>query len=122
MGYYVNYSLEFYNKEVGLIEDLDFLDGIVQYLKDEIGESFENFEFKVSSIEETKWCNWESDVTKISNDNPGVLIVVKGEGESSGDIWQAEFLNGEKISHWIPTIAYPEPSLHKFFPILESDR
>jgi len=114
MGYYTKYSIEFYNKD-GYIKDLDFLDKIAEALESEVDYSFTINKFKVSSTEKITWYSWENHVVKISCDNPNILIVVKGEGESSGDVWQAEFLNGEKVSHWVVKVCYPAPSLHKLF-------
>lgn len=42
-----------------------------------------------------KWYEWKADLTRISAKFPGVLIVLRREGEDSGDIEKAYFLGGK---------------------------
>ena len=48
-----------------------------------------------SSLEPCKWYDWEISMRKISKEVPGVLFTLYGEGEESGDIWNAYLLNGK---------------------------
>ena len=38
---------------------------------------------------ERKWYEWDSDLKKVAEKNPEVLIILHGNGEESDDIWQA---------------------------------
>jgi hypothetical protein len=45
--------------------------------------------------EPCKWYTWEADMRKISKQFPNTIFLIEGEGEDSGDIWKAYFLNGK---------------------------
>lgn len=42
-----------------------------------------------------KWYGHEADCLQVSKQFPEVVIEVSGEGEESGDIWKAYYLNGK---------------------------
>lgn len=42
-----------------------------------------------------KWYEWKEDMLKISKRYPLTIFVLHGEGEESGDLWKAYFLNGK---------------------------
>lgn len=50
---------------------------------------------KGEPAESCKWYEHETDMRKMSEDIKHVLFTLHGEGEESGDIWTAYFLNGK---------------------------
>lgn len=46
-----------------------------------------------------KWYDHEDDMRKMSSSIQHVLFCLHGEGEESGDIWDAYFLNGKAQKH-----------------------
>lgn len=42
-----------------------------------------------------KWYDWEQDMLLLSARFPDVLFQLDGDGEESGDIWRAYFMNGK---------------------------
>ena len=42
-----------------------------------------------------KWYEHNEDMTLMSKDIPNVLFALAGEGEESGDLWRAYYLNGK---------------------------
>lgn len=101
MGYYSNYSLSFEPdneetrsrfKSVYEAEDQWQL----RYAVDEEGDAKDR----------VKWYEWEEDMLRVSALLPDLLFTLHGEGEETGDIWNAYFLGG-KI-HWAPAqIIFP---------------
>jgi hypothetical protein len=81
MGYYTRYTLE---------TSLTYTSCDPDVAWNECKESFGTFD------EACKWYEWEQDMLKFSALWPGVLFHVHGEGEESGDIWDAYFLNGKR--------------------------
>ncbi len=61
----------------------------MQYAIDENGDSYDT----------CKWYEHEDDMRQMSKAIPDVLFHLSGEGEESGDIWDAWFLNGKGQSH-----------------------
>jgi hypothetical protein len=55
---------------------------------------------------EGKWYDHEEDMEKISSQFPGILFVLKGEGDESDDLWKNYFLNGQ-MGGGSATITYP---------------
>lgn len=45
--------------------------------------------------EQCKWYEWKEDMIKVSKRYPLTIFIIDGEGEESGDIWKAYFLNGK---------------------------
>lgn len=43
----------------------------------------------------TKWYSHEDDMRAISKEYPGVVFILSGEGEESGDIWRKYFCEGK---------------------------
>jgi hypothetical protein len=89
MGYYTNYKLQIipHNEE---IYDLFITD--TGYIEDD----------------STKWYSWREDCQSLSKQNLGYLFILYGEGESTGDIWKAAFLNGEVVWEWHLDTTIPE--------------
>lgn len=95
MGYYTRYSLE-------VINDSDSPNYNAEYDRDvmQAGESDEDFvsEYVGSSwiFEDTcKWYDHDDNMRDISKNYPGVLFILSGEGEESGDIWKAYYRDGK---------------------------
>lgn len=45
--------------------------------------------------QQSKWYNWEKHMREFSKKFPTICFKLHGEGEESGDIWDAYFLNGK---------------------------
>ncbi len=52
-----------------------------------------------SAVDACKWYEHEDDMREMSKKFKSVLFHLQGEGESSGDIWDAFFLNGKTQHH-----------------------
>lgn len=48
--------------------------------------------------ESVKWYDYDKDMAKLSRLFPDYLFMLEGDGEESGDVWKAYFLNG-KMQH-----------------------
>ena len=83
MGYYTDFKL---SHDADLDEDdlIQNLEHITKY--DWYGST---------TLVEAKWYEWETDMKTISKMYPGVLFTLEGEGEESGDLWQAYFKDGK---------------------------
>jgi len=55
----------------------------------------------------TKWYDYNENMTEVSMQIPGVLLILDGSGEESGDIWRKVWLNGEIVHSWKPDIEPP---------------
>lgn len=102
MGYYTNFDVQALSESPQAAEEAAH--ALVQqskYSADMTGRS----EF---SIYEAKWYDWEKDVQVTSKLHPGVVFVIEGNGEESGDIWKAWAHNGE-VHKSEATISFTEP-------------
>jgi hypothetical protein len=45
--------------------------------------------------ESCKWYDYEKDMKAVSKKYPTTIFILEGEGEESGDIWKAYFLDGK---------------------------
>ena len=92
MGYYTSYQLEFPNKNT---QNLELYENIISHLR--ITKEWADFALDESgeTNESCKWYDWKDDITEFSKLYPDVVFLLKGEGEESGDIWRAYFLNGK---------------------------
>lgn len=90
MGYYTRFEIKA-DKESLLPEDW----------QEKIDVNYNGGQFQDS----VKWYNWKDDMKAFSKKYPTVLFTLKGEGEESGDIWVAYFLNG-KMQHSKAKIVY----------------
>ena len=64
---------------------------------------------------EMKWYSWEDDCTALSEQYPGLLFVVEGEGEESGDLWKAWIRNGKAVIVR-GRVVFDEPDLDQVIP------
>ena len=55
----------------------------------------------------TKWYDHDKNMTEVSRQIPGVLLILDGSGEESGDIWRKVWLNGEMVHSWRPDVEPP---------------
>lgn len=76
MGYYTRHDLSKNSEE------------IIQALREQSG-----YEYLDDDI---KWYNCREDMKAVSVKFPSDILHVKGEGEESGDIWQAWYVNGKE--------------------------
>jgi hypothetical protein len=79
MGYNTSYDLD--------IEPHD--EGIHKIILEEIHDGYNPFE------DTCKWYEWEEEMRAFSLKYPNHLFHLHGEGEGSGDIWDATFKNGK---------------------------
>lgn len=90
MGYQTDYRLELPDQDnatkVWLLCDLRESCDEAEYALTEAGGP---------SGEESRWYEHEDDMRKFSLKHPSVLMVLSGEGESSGDIWTKYFWGGK---------------------------
>lgn len=75
--------------------------------KEHIGNTEYPFDF--ISYDSMKWYDWENDMTKLSEEFPGIEFVLYGEGEERDDTWRAFFKNGECIYQPAHIYYDPEP-------------
>lgn len=61
----------------------------------------------VISIDSMKWYDHIRDMEEVSRQFPDVTIMLHGEGEENGDMWNAYFKNG-KHAIYRAEIIYPE--------------
>lgn len=114
MGYYTRYTLEvrgdgyFYKK----------------FMDEGFDEPFGTYEVSPADLvhnncDSMKWYDYNKDMQELSESWPNVLFILSGEGEESGDIWRAYYMNGheERVQ---AEIVFREPDLSKFPKIDES--
>lgn len=109
MGYYTRYSGSIVSgpateKEVAkAIAALPYFDN---WSPEEDPETID----EVIAFDETKWYDYEADMRYISRLFPDTIILIHGEGEETGDLWNHYFKNG-KSSYCQAIITYPEPNI-----------
>lgn len=54
-----------------------------------------------------KWYSWKEDMKSISQQFPGVTILIEGDGEEEWDMWTAFFRNGKCAYYNDVGISYP---------------
>lgn len=82
MGYCTRYKIDCSDN---VLEEIRKLPNLHPFSVEDNGE-----------IEEPiKWYEYEKDLLEVSNKFQEEKIILYGEGEDSGDIWRAYFLNGK---------------------------
>lgn len=81
-------------QECGTLIGKKPLDGIVANYITSFGDMDYAINTDGSSEESCKWYYYFDDMLKMSTEIPEVLFELHGEGEESGDLWNAYFLNG----------------------------
>lgn len=99
MGYSTNYTVEVTPRHYKALEAIIAMS--------EYGCSWDE---QLHSIELTdaKWYKWEDHMVAISRANPDHIFHLHGEGEESGDLWEAWFYNG-KVEIVNAVIEFPAP-------------
>lgn len=100
MGYCTDYKLTTKPRKELSLDDLETMSG--GYCWDEdMGHSY--------SLYDAKWYDHEAHMKKFSKkkDNKDLLFILSGEGEESGDLWQAYYKNGKSV-HYQATLTFPE--------------
>lgn len=104
MGYYTRFSLTIENLDWFNIDaDLKRLNKISADMNEIVWDGAMRLDVQCSwdngndlfEGEETKWYEWQRDMTKLSKKHPDVRFRLDGVGEEQGDVWQAEFWNGQ---------------------------
>jgi hypothetical protein len=97
MGYSTYYTLTRYDGK-------DFTEEQLASIK-EIGE-FEDVAAQMCEGH-ARWYDWREDMLKLSLKHTDTLFLLHGEGEESGDLWDAYFGRG-KVQVCAAEIVYPE--------------
>jgi two-component SAPR family response regulator len=83
MGYYTDFKLT--------VEGDHFITDEMREMLDEVS----TYDWSDDLMMNGKWYPWEVDMRLFSQKFPGVLFKLHGEGEESGDIWEAYFKDGK---------------------------
>lgn len=93
MGYYTSYELSVHQgtadldaviERLAMVMELDSEDRLFRIVHDSI-----------ESDEAMTWYDHDSDVAEMSRFFPGVVFKLHGEGEESGDLWDAYYKDGK---------------------------
>lgn len=112
MGYYTDYRITVKHGSVDM-------DKLKEEMDQESGYEFENEGGYIASSDCIKWYDWTPDMKKVSQKFPEVLIMVEGEGEESGDVWQCYFHNG-RHEHIPGEVVFADSQLNKEFEAQEA--
>ena len=106
MGYYTRYTVRanvLVNGGIGELLDTATANAIEKT----INERYFNDTFGLNDkTEETKWYEWENDMSIVSKKFPHILFTVEGIGEESGDIWQCFICNGQFSERFKPSMKF----------------
>lgn len=91
MGYYTNFDFSGNKDDI-----IKAIEEISTY-----GESSNG------QYDDIKWYSWSEHLKTVSELFPDDLIIIEGEGEESGDIWRAFFLNGKFCIQHVEMV-YPD--------------
>lgn len=95
MGYYTTYDLVLRTPDGKQdIRDQSIHDKAVELLRerDVIGYALDT---SLSCNSAVKWYDHDEDMIAVSKQMPNVLFCLHGEGDETGDIWDAYYLNGK---------------------------
>lgn len=89
MGYYTKYNIK--------ITGIDNANQAVKIAKDYNLQDYDFTEYETSltAFYEGKWYDWKKESIALTRNYSRILIEIHGEGEESGDIWQARVRKGE---------------------------
>lgn len=90
MGYYTSYSVEAMNDSMELDMALMARETDLEHLIGSYTGGYEN-----PFGDSCKWYEHMADMERFSKNFPSVTFKVTGEGEETGDLWEAFFRNGE---------------------------
>lgn len=109
MGYYTKFDLTVIESRSDAFESNRFYeDGMA-------GKHFGQYDldFNSSNWDNMKWYSWPDDMKNLSQEYPNVVFRLSGEGEESGDLWVAYFMNGD-MQETKANITFEEPDWSKF--------
>lgn len=127
MGYYTQYELNFWRKDLAGFEDkkdftataLMVMDALCDINPGEFNKQRISTKLKPEDVidldginlllfpEETKWYASDEDMIELSKRFPGVVFQLSGAGEGYGDLWRLFFSNGKQTGG-PAKIVYPE--------------
>lgn len=93
MGYYTDYELEIYENRSNLTGE-QIKNAIISKAEELciLGYAFDRY---LEPCDSVKWHDHDEHMREISKDVPNVVLLLSGEGEDSGDIWNKYYLNGK---------------------------
>jgi hypothetical protein len=98
MGYNTSYELYWEPQKSCELSKMKLDAKVGKYIADHEEMSYALAE-DGSTEERCKWYDWKDDMKTMSTKFKDVLFHLSGEGEESGDIWDAWFLNGKAQVH-----------------------
>lgn len=90
MGYYTYHNLYIIDNPTDLSDS-----AIIAHLRDYADDARYALEEDGQGYDSCKWYSHDEDMRDFSRLHPDVLFELDGEGDESGDIWQAYFQNGK---------------------------
>jgi hypothetical protein len=90
MGYYTYHTLDIKNYSAEEFDKNQIIEALLENEEMEYALGHD-----LSGGESCKWYDHDKDMCEFSALYPGVLFIMYGEGEESGDIWVCYFLNGK---------------------------
>ena len=106
MGYYTTYGL-------AIIGDPAKIDACETDIKS--NTSCDAEDLINTGYSEERWHNWKKEMDGVAKRNPDVIIVLTGDGEETGDSWQARW-KGELFEYHVvemPPFSTPELQIPK---------
>lgn len=110
MGYYTTYY--FHCELIGSFEqklDENFYDllKVSSFGDDTTWDRRLDNRYAFMDGESVKWYDHDEDMLELSKKWPGVVFILDGDGEDTGDIWRSFYNNG-KTYQWRPKIDRPK--------------
>lgn len=108
MGYYTNFELAVHEGAADLVR---VREALLVEMGLEIDESHPDWYFMVDgdvlrSGDSMKWYDHDEECAQMSKRFPGVVFKLHGEGESTGDVWNAYYKDG-KVQICRATMMFP---------------
>lgn len=102
MGYYTNYSLKYepFNPDTEARFKKVYLAQTEYGIRSAVDENG-------YTRDSLKWYEWPNDMKRVSELLPDLLFTLHGEGEETGDMWNAYFLGGKV--HYAPAEVFFPP-------------
>ena len=85
MGYYTSFNMSISPANPERLAEIIEADEILRYALDSGG----------NSADCVKWHEWQTDMKKLSLRHPDLVFHLTGDGEENGDLWKADFWQGE---------------------------
>lgn len=102
MGYYTNFELTIHEGVADLLAVRDALDKVMDYDHSESPFDIEDEDIhgggtigKIISGDSMKWYDHDTECAIMSQSFPNVVFKLHGDGEESGDMWDAYYKNGK---------------------------